>query len=296
MVFFFEFLLEMNCKRKDLTLKEKIDVLEYATANKCTQLELSKKFQISQAQVSKLLKNKEKILNAIKRNANPNLKRQRSGKEAAIEDALLRWFYEVQALNAPINGIILSQKAEDIARELNISNFKVTNGWLCRWKKRNQISFKRNHVEIYDAAVDMMDKSLDNVSPYSPHIIQNYFVKCKFLTDSLNNNATENYSELPPETVIDETVSKFPNFDNDLESSDEISNCELSKEEMRDNDDYHADPDEKCLVNKSPSPGEVTNACDIIRQFLESKPNVDLDIFYKLENQVTNLLQYEKKQ
>lgn len=285
----------MNCKRKDLTLKEKIDVLEYATANKCTQLELAKKFQISQTQVSKLLKNKEKILNAVKRNANPNLKRQRSGKEAAIEEALLRWFYEAQALNVPINGLILSQKAEDLARELNISNFKVTNGWMCRWKKRNQISFKRNHVEIYDAAVEM-DKSLDNVSPYSPHIIQSYFTKCKFLTDTINDNATENRSELPLESVSDETSSKFPNFDNDLETSGEISNCELSKEKMRDDDEFKDDSDKKCLMNKSPSPGEVTNACDIIRQFLESKPNIDLDIFHKLENQVANLLHLEKKQ
>lgn len=284
----------MNCKRKDLTLKEKIDVLEYATANKCTQLELAKKFQISQTQVSKLLKNKEKILNAVIRNANPNLKRQRSGKQAAIEEALLRWFYEIQAIDGPINDLMLSQKAVDIARELNVSNFKVTNGWLCRWKKRNQISFKRNHVEIYDAAVNMMDKSLDNVSPYSPHIIQNYFMKCKFLTDNLSNNATENHTELLPESVTDETSSKFPYFDNDLETSGEISNCELS-EEMR-HDNYNDNPDEKCLVIKSPSPVEVTNACDIIRQFLESKPNVNLDIFHKLENQVTNLLQLNKKQ
>lgn len=284
----------MNCKRKDLTLKEKIDVLEYATANKCTQLELAKKFQISQTQVSKLLKNKEKILNAVIRNANPNLKRQRSGKQAAIEEALLRWFYEIQAIDGPINDLILSQKAVDIARELNVSNFKVTNGWLCRWKKRNQISFKRNHVEIYDAAVNMMDKSLDNVSPYSPHIMQNYFMKCKFLTDNLSNNATENHTELLPESVTDETSSKFPYFDNDLETSGEISNCELS-EEMR-HDNYNDNPDEKCLVTKSPSPVEVTNACDIIRQFLESKPNVNLDIFHKLENQVTNLLQLDKKQ
>lgn len=284
----------MNCKRKEITLKEKIDVLEYATANKCTQLELAEKFQISLSQVSNLLKNKEKILNAVKRNANPNRKRQRFGKVAAIEEALLQWFYEARTLKVPINDLILSQKAEDIARELNINNFKVTNGWMCRWKKRNQISFKRNHVKIYDAAVEMMDKSMDNVSPYSPHIIQNYFTKCKFLSDNLNDNSIENHSELLPESAT-ETSSKFLHFDRDLETPSKISNSKFPKEEMRDDNDYKLDPDEKCLVNKSLSPSEVINACDIIRQFLESKPNVDLDIFHKLQNQVTNLLQLEKK-
>lgn len=246
----------MNCKRKEIPLKEKIDVLEYATTNKCTQLELAEKFQISQTQVSKLLKNKEKILNAVKRNANPNRKRQRFGKVAAIEEALLQWFYEAQTLKVPINDLILGQKAEDIALELNINNFKVTNGWMCRWKKRNQISFKRNHVEIYYAAVEMMDKSKDNVSPYSPHIIQNYFTKCKFLSDNLNDNSTENRSEL---FQITETSSKFTNFDSDLKTPSEISNSKFPKEKMRDNNDYKDDPDEKCLVKKSPSPGEVTN-------------------------------------
>ena len=56
----------MPSRRKDLILKEKVNVIEYAAeyyfyilyvkVNKCIQLELAKKFQISQAQVSKLFK------------------------------------------------------------------------------------------------------------------------------------------------------------------------------------------------------------------------------------------------
>ena len=284
----------MNCKRKDLTLKEKINVLEYAKANKCTQLELAKKFQISQAQVSKLLKNKEKILNAMKCNANPNLKRQRSGKEATVEEALLRWFNEVQALGVPINGIILSKKAADIAQELNISNFKATNGWLCRWKKRNQISFKKNPVEIYDAAVEMMDESCNDISTYSPYIAKNYFTKCTFSINSTNDEVMKSDKESSSENATGESCPKFSDFDSDSEANSQISSCELIKQEVQDDED-NENPSETCSPNKTPSPLEVTNACNVIRRFLEAKPNINFDLFYKLENQVANLLKGEKK-
>ena len=56
----------MPTRQKDLILKEKVNVIEYAAeyyfyilyvkVNRYTQLELAKKFQVSQAQVSKLLK------------------------------------------------------------------------------------------------------------------------------------------------------------------------------------------------------------------------------------------------
>ena len=141
----------MSSRRKDLTLKEKVNVIEYAKVNKCTQLELAKKFQISQAQVSKLLKKREKFLNDWKWNKNLNQKRKRSGKESKIEDALLEWFSEKRARNVPISGLLLEQKAEDLARQFKINDFKAINGWLCKWKERNQWYFKKVHVEASDA-------------------------------------------------------------------------------------------------------------------------------------------------
>ena len=64
-------------------------------------------FQISQAQDSKLLKKREKILNDWKCNKNLNQKRKHSEKESEIEDALLEWFSEKRAHNVPISGLLL---------------------------------------------------------------------------------------------------------------------------------------------------------------------------------------------
>lgn len=489
----------MSSRRKDLTLKEKVNVIEYAKLNKCTQVELAKKFEISQAQVSKLLKNKEKVSNDWKCNKNLNQKRKRTGKESEVEDALLQWFAEKRACNVPISGLLLNQKAEDLARQLNITDFKATNGWLCRWKERNQISFKKIHGEASDAdeaaasswksnvlpallqdysssciyncdetalyyrampdgtlclkgekvvggkvpkdrltvlccsnadgshkmplfvigksknprcfrgvkslpvkyeansnawmtanffqnwlvsfdnemskmkrkailfidnctahkvnvrlenvaihflppnttailqpmdqgiislfkrnyrkevvkkmiacidddsglssscstgkisvltAVHMMNKSWNNISSEA---IKNCFVKCKFSTDITNDELSDesitNANDLPPEGMTEDNFFNFVNFDNDLEECGETSDPQPDQSEV-DEDEF----DEECSVNKVPSRVEVNNACDIIRRFLETKPNADFHLFYKLENQITDLLQSQNKQ
>ena len=82
-------------------------------------------------------------MNDWKSNKNLNQKRKRSGKESKIEDALLEWFFDKRALNVPISELLLNQKVEDLAYQFNITYFKDTNSWLCRWKERNQIKKKK---------------------------------------------------------------------------------------------------------------------------------------------------------
>ena len=131
----------MSSRRKDLTLKEKVNVIEYAKVNKCTQLELAKKFQISQAQVSKLLKKKREKKSWTTGNVRKIFikRRKRCEKESQIEDALLQWFSEKLALNNPVCGFLLKQKAKALARQFKINDFKAINVWLFRRKVRNQI-------------------------------------------------------------------------------------------------------------------------------------------------------------
>ena len=74
--------------------------------------------------------------------------------ESEIEDGLFEWFPEKRAHNVPISGLLLEQKAEDLVRQFKINGFKATNGWLFRWKVRNQIHLKKIHGEAKDADVD----------------------------------------------------------------------------------------------------------------------------------------------
>ena len=52
------------------------------------------------------------------------------------------------AQDARLSGPLLKQKAEEIARESGIE-FVATEGWLCCWKLRNNVVFKRNMVKSW---------------------------------------------------------------------------------------------------------------------------------------------------
>jgi hypothetical protein len=54
---------------------------------------------------------------------------------------LLEWFRQKRALNIPIQGPVLRQKAEEIALKLN-TEFTPSNGWLDRFRKRAGLSYR----------------------------------------------------------------------------------------------------------------------------------------------------------
>ena len=81
-------------------------------------------------------------------------KRKRGGKADDVEKALYTWFTDARARNAPMTTAILEEKARQFAAGLEKPNFQVTTGWLCRWKARHGIKYKRAHGEKNDADVE----------------------------------------------------------------------------------------------------------------------------------------------
>ena len=144
-------------KRKDLSLEQKLDVINALTQKK-TQAEVAKEFGISQSQVSRILKNKEDIQEKFMKNGSVSRKRQRVGKSADVEAALLQWFQQMRAKGAPVNGPLLKEKAECFALSLGLQGFEATNGWLHRWKERHSLVYKKLHGESADADHQAADK------------------------------------------------------------------------------------------------------------------------------------------
>ena len=64
-------------------------------------------------------------MNDWKCNRNLNEKQKCPGKESEIENALLEWFFKKRARNIPISGLLLKQKAEDLARQFKIIVLKL---------------------------------------------------------------------------------------------------------------------------------------------------------------------------
>ena len=63
----------------------------------------------------------------------------------------MRWFTQARSRQLPMNGPLLKAKANQLAKEIGLTEFNAPNGWLERWKERHNITFKRQHGEKQDA-------------------------------------------------------------------------------------------------------------------------------------------------
>ena len=85
-----------NCiKRKDSCLSDKVKVIHVLESKKL-QKTLAAESNVSQSQVSRTWKAKEKLLLDHRSNINPTRKRFRESTRKDIEEVLLRWFTQAK--------------------------------------------------------------------------------------------------------------------------------------------------------------------------------------------------------
>ncbi|XP_058925206.1 tigger transposable element-derived protein 3 [Kogia breviceps] len=140
--------MELCSKKKlhALSLAEKIQVLELLDESKMSQSEVARRFQVSQPQISRICKNKEKLLaDWCSGTANRLRKRKRESKYSGIDEALLCWYHIAQAKAWDVTGPMLLHKAKELA-DIMGQDFVPSIGWLVRWKRRNNVGFGARHV------------------------------------------------------------------------------------------------------------------------------------------------------
>ena len=115
-------------KHKDLSLADKILVIDELD-KKTSQSVVTKKFGISQSQVSRILKSKEKLLSAHRSNINPTRKRARKSTQEEVKDALLQWFKRVKSRGLIITGPMLCEKAKDLRKIMKV-DFDPSLSWV----------------------------------------------------------------------------------------------------------------------------------------------------------------------
>ena len=147
-----------SCKRKwtDLSRSHKLEIVQLSL-EKVSQTHLAKKFGCSQSTISKILCQKDEIRQDPAENKVKDRKRKRGGKDDDVEKALYTWFTDACVRNTPITTAILEEKARQFTAGLDKPNFQVTTGWLCRWKARHGIKYKRAHGEKNDADIESAD-------------------------------------------------------------------------------------------------------------------------------------------
>ena len=105
---------------------------------------------------------KEKFLAALEKENNVKRQKVRTGDHKTSDTAVFKWFLSLRSQNVPLSGAIIQEKANQHAKELSIENFKASDGWLRRWKERNNVTFKTISGESNSVTPEMVNALLYN--------------------------------------------------------------------------------------------------------------------------------------
>ena len=97
-------------------------------------------------------------------------KRSRSSEITDINETLHKWYLLAVSRNIYPMGPQLCEKAKEIAELLGVHNFKASNGWLDRWKKRYNVKKMKINAEAGDVRGEMVDSWKERL----PELLQGY--------------------------------------------------------------------------------------------------------------------------
>lgn len=158
-----------SVKRKAFSIEDKVKIIK-RIEDGTSQSAVCKEFSLSKSTVSNLWKNRSVTLAAHEKNMDSSKKLRRAEREN-VEEALLKWFTIQRNRNLPVTGAMLQMKANEFAERFEEKAFVCSNGWLDRFKKRNNISCGKIVGEAASVCASDVEKWKDQVWP---DVIQNY--------------------------------------------------------------------------------------------------------------------------
>lgn len=198
--------------RKELSIEDKMNLIhESEKIPKISQKDLSLKFGIGKSTVCDILKRKDEYRQQYEENFGSKRKRHvNTGKYSDLNELLYRWFKSAREKNIPISGPIIQEKALSFAAEMNLTEFKASNGWLESWRSRFSIGFFQVCGESSDVDMDVVNDFKKKL----PDIVKNYAT-----TEIFNADETGLFYRALP----DKTLSK---------KGDECKGGKLAKERI----------------------------------------------------------------
>ena len=102
-----------------------------------------------------------------------------------IDSAMLEWFRMARSKNIPVSDPMLQAKAVAVAEQMQLENFKASNGWLEKFKTRYKIkgmTVSGESGEVREETVESWKERLPQIlAGYSPEDILNLDETGKFI-------------------------------------------------------------------------------------------------------------------
>lgn len=165
-------------KRKAFTIEDKVKFIRKLERGE-SQASLCKEFSLKQSTIATIWSQRNTIISAYEKNLT-GCKKLRKAERENVDDALLKWFSLQRSRNLPITGALLQAKATEFAELFGETGFVCSNGWLDRFKKRNNITCGRIVGEASSVCPTDVSDWMENVWP---EIIRDYAEKDIFNAD-----------------------------------------------------------------------------------------------------------------
>ncbi len=122
---------------KIITLETKYQLVKEPQTS---QRKLAEKYGMSVRWVNQLLKRKDDIIKEYENGLSPEVGQHYS--TVYIDQKVLEYYLERKNSDKELNGTLLKKKALEVAAEAGFTQFKGTDSWLNKFKKRHSIRFK----------------------------------------------------------------------------------------------------------------------------------------------------------
>lgn len=134
--------------RRERTVGEKLALLDkYRSMPMLSQRQTAKILNISRGLLQNLIKNEASIRDRV---STPAAKRIKLGKDSKVDQALTDWLKFARSKELPISSVVLKEKADEIAKDLGHFEFKASDDWFSRWKKRHGLgNLSKGLLQIY---------------------------------------------------------------------------------------------------------------------------------------------------
>ncbi|GBN97078.1 Tigger transposable element-derived protein 4, partial [Araneus ventricosus] len=126
-------------KQKCLSIKEK-NLILHEVDKGVKKKDIALNFGIAPNSLSTIIKNRDKIQNY--KSSNSCSKRLKTCVYEDVDEAVLKWIHTMRDKNVPISGLFILEKALQFAKALEYDEFRGSNGWLEKFKRRHGIMAK----------------------------------------------------------------------------------------------------------------------------------------------------------
>lgn len=159
-----------NRKVTGLSVNQKLQVLD-ELGKGINRKTLAERFDCNLTTIMRISQQEEKYRKIALANGNVNRKRFRKGIHDNVDRAVSTWFCEMRTRNGIVTGPMVLEQAKKFALMLKVKDFEPSNGWLHRWKKKENINFQKIHGEKNSADQASASEWIKN---QLPELMTNY--------------------------------------------------------------------------------------------------------------------------